>query len=260
MYRNRFNYVWRIVATGFCFTGFGLGGLLLAIVVIPLCVIIVRDKNKRQIRAQKILRASFQFFVWMLQAVGVITLEVTGKKYLESSEGRLIIANHPTLIDVVILVSLVPRAQCVIKHELWQNPFLRHIVQSMQYIRNDLPSEIFIEACRKAVNEGSTIIMFPEGRRARAGEILRFKRGFANIATILNSNIQPVTITCFPHMLAKNQPWYRVPSSPGHYTISAHPPLDIKPFLDYRSRAIGARKLVSFLEAYFARKLNHERA
>jgi hypothetical protein len=42
----------------------------------------------------------------------------------------MIIANHPSLIDVVFLIGLVRQANCVVKQSLWENPFTRGPVRA----------------------------------------------------------------------------------------------------------------------------------
>jgi len=53
--------------------------------------------------------------------------------------GQLIIANHPTLVDIVFLISRVKQANCIVKQKLWHNPFMRGPILNAGYISNGDP-------------------------------------------------------------------------------------------------------------------------
>jgi 1-acyl-sn-glycerol-3-phosphate acyltransferase len=248
-----------LVWTAFAFAALGLGGFVLAMTVIPLATLFVRDQRTRNRRAQFIVRQSFRIYISMLRLLGVLKLEVTGGEKLSTCRGKLIIANHPTLIDIVLLMALLPDAACVVKYQLFRNPLLRPLVQAAGYIRNDHEPEMLIEKCRDALATGSNLIIFPEGTRSVPGKPLHFHRGFAHIATTAGVNLQPVTITCEPITLVKGEPYYKIPDSPPRFRIEVADEIDTKHFLDLpsESRARGARRLVSYLEADFCSRLNH---
>ena len=159
------NYVWRLVGTGFAFAAFFGGGLLLALTVFPLIALIKRDTIDRVRATQAVIHRVFQFFVSMLEFLGIIRVDVRGVATLQGGSGRLIIANHPTLLDVVILMSLIPHAQCIVKAELWRNRYLGGVMRWAGYIRNDLEPEALLDACKVAMAEGKDLIIFPEGTR-----------------------------------------------------------------------------------------------
>jgi 1-acyl-sn-glycerol-3-phosphate acyltransferase len=254
---DKIYYIWRLIGTGLAFAAFGLGGAVLALTLIPLATLGTSDPRRRALRAQAIIRASLQFYVLILRALGVIRVDVQGTETLAACRGVLVVANHPTLLDVVLIMALVPRACCVVKHQLWENPFLRPVVAATGYIRNDLPPEIFLDQCRSALASGNNLIIFPEGTRSIPGARLHFQRGFAHIATLLAADLQPITITCEPITLVKGEPWYRVPPRPGHWRVEAANRIEIRPFLECAARPLAARRLVSHLESYYNGKLKH---
>ncbi len=253
-------YFWRLLWTAFAFAVLGVGGFVLAVTVIPMVTLFVRDQRIRSRRAQLIIRKSFRVYVAMLRALGVLQLEVMGGEKLSACRGKLIIANHPTLIDIVFLMALLPDATCVVKSDLFRNPLLRSLVRSAGYIRNDYAPEVLIEKCRETLATGSNLIMFPEGTRSVPGKPLHFQRGFAHIATLTGVKLQPVIITCEPITLVKGEPYYKIPDSPPHFRIEVADEIDTEPFLGFsvESRARGARKLVSYMESDFGSRLNHD--
>ena len=241
------------------FATLGVGGFLLAMTVIQIVTLFVSDPRIRHRRAQLIIRESFRIYIAMLRTLGVLKLEVVGGEKLSACRGRLIVANHPTLIDIVLLLALLPDATCVVKAQLFRNPLLRALVESAGYISNDHEPEELMELCRKTLESGNNLVMFPEGTRSVPGKPLHFQRGFAHIATLTGANLQPVTITCEPITLVKGEPYYKIPDSPPRFRIEVADEIDTKRFLDLasESRARGARKLVSYLEADYGRRLNH---
>jgi 1-acyl-sn-glycerol-3-phosphate acyltransferase len=254
---SRVNYLWRLAATGLAFVVMGVGGIVLALGIVPLATLATRDRRIRARRAQRIIRDSFRLYLLMLRGLGVIRLEVVGAENLATCQGHLIVANHPTLLDVVLIMALVPNAQCVVKHQLWRNPFLGPIVRTAGYIRNDGNAETFIGACRGALAAGGNLIIFPEGTRSVPGQRLRFQRGFAHIATLTGANLQLIAITCRPITLVKGQPWYIIPDHPPTFRVEIDQRLEMTPFLAAGARALGVRKLVSHLESYYGGKLKH---
>jgi 1-acyl-sn-glycerol-3-phosphate acyltransferase len=251
------NYIWRLGATGLAFAALGLGGFFLAWTVIPAATCMTADTRARARRAQGIIRASFRIYVGALRLLGVIRLEVEGADHLARARGALIVANHPTLLDIVLIMALVPRAQCVVKHQLWKHPLLRPVVTATGYIRNDHEAELFIAKCREALAAGENLIIFPEGTRSVPGRPLRFQRGFAHIATLLGVNRRPITITCKPITLVKGRPWYEIPARAPLFRVVVDQSIEVDRFLEHGPRALAARKLVSHLEAYYHGKLSH---
>ncbi|MEX5669565.1 lysophospholipid acyltransferase family protein, partial [Pseudomonas neuropathica] len=74
--------------------------------------------------------------------------------------GQMIIANHPSLIDVVFLIGLVRHANCVVKQSLWENPFTRDPLRRTEYISNDGSMDM-LDAAADALKSGQTLIIFP---------------------------------------------------------------------------------------------------
>jgi 1-acyl-sn-glycerol-3-phosphate acyltransferase len=252
-------YLWRLLWTAFAFAALGVGGFVLAMTVIPAVTLFIRDRQTRHRRAQHIVRSSFHLYIAMLRMLGVLKLEVVGGEKLSACHGKLIVANHPTLIDIVFLMALLPDATCVVKSELFRNPLLSPLVQAAGYISNDHDPEVLIELCRETLATGNNLIIFPEGTRSVPGKPLHFQRGFAHIATMTGVKLQPITITCEPITLVKGEPYYKIPDSQPRFRIEVANEIDTKEFLSFSadSRARAARKLVSYLESDYGRRLNH---
>src|SRR5450830_631977 len=130
---SRLSLYWRVLATGLSFVVFGVGGLLLRIVVFPLLNLMVRQPERRIAAARRVIRLAFRAYVDLMRALGVLRYEIHGLEKLERG-GLLILANHPTLIDTVFLMAFVKNADCSVKGALWNNAFTRGPVRAAGYI------------------------------------------------------------------------------------------------------------------------------
>ncbi|CAI3150360.1 hypothetical protein MWMV7_MWMV7_02625 [Acinetobacter calcoaceticus] len=232
--KQKSNYCWRVAATGFSFASFGLGGMAIATVIAPVLNATTSDSEKRQQRAQNVIKYSFKGFTEMMVKLGIMTYSVEGLEKLQNSRQELVIANHPSLIDVVVLIGMMQQANCVVKQSLWSNPFIKGPVQSAGYILN-AGSQQFVEDCvmRLKENNAASLLIFPEGTRTEKGMTLNeFQRGAANIAIRANVPIRPVIITCTPSTLTKNEKWYHVPSQPFHIEVKVLDAVQVSDLLD----------------------------
>ena len=255
--KQQLDYYWRVFATGLCFSVFGLGGVVIGGVVLPGLLLLHRNPHTRQAKAQQLIHRSFAGFVEMMRRVGIMTYEIHGLEKLATSRGEIIVANHPTLVDVVMLISMMSRADCIVKKALWQNPFTRGPVQAAGYILND-DSNRLVDACVQRLQAGdASLIIFPEGTRTVKDQRLNeFQRGAANIAVRSGASFRPVIIRCQPSTLSKNEKWYQVPSRPFHVTIDVREPLPITAIVqESTSSSMAARRVNELLYRYFDEEL-----
>lgn len=245
------SYVWRVIVTGLCFAVFGVGALVLGLLVFPPLLLVVRDEASRRRRVRAIVHHSFWSFFRFMHRMGGFTFEIVGRERL-GRPGQLIIANHPTLIDVVMIIGLTP-AGCVVKEALFRNPFVRRVVQAAGYISNDSTGAM-IERAAAALRGGDTLVMFPEGTRTRPGEPLAFHRGAASVALQAATVLTPVYITSDPVFLPKHRPWYRVPPTRPHLVLRVGEDLDLAPYRGLPPPR-ASRLLNDWLQEHYTRAL-----
>jgi len=259
--KQKANYLWRVGATGFSFASFGMGGVIIGGLVAPLVNLSTRNPELRQQRTQKVIKHSFKGFTEMMVKLGIMTYEIEGLEKLQHSRQELVIANHPTLVDVVVLIGLMEQANCVVKQALWSNPFTRGPVQSAGYILN-AGSKQFIQDCvaKLKTDQAASLLIFPEGTRTAKGELLNeFQRGAANIAIRANVPIRPVLITCTPSTLTKNEKWYHIPSRPFHIHVKVLDAIQVDDLLDDASVSPkNVRHLNHQLHQFFNQELSEK--
>ena len=253
----RLDFYWRLIGTGAAFAFIFFGGGVLAVTLLPALALL---PGHRRERAQLVIHRTFRSYITALRLLGIISLRMEGLDKLRGASGRLVVANHPTLLDVVLLMSVIPNAQCIVKYQLWNHRFLGPLMRAAGYIRNDLPAEKMIAACKDALDRGNCLIVFAEGTRSVPGQPIRLRRGFANLAILTGAPIQPVTIACSPPTLIKGEKWWSIPPRRPLFTLTIRDCLDTDIYMRYQYRSLAARKLVKVLDALFTEGTMNGRA
>lgn len=260
-WRDKLNYGWRLLATGFSFASFSVGGLALTLLVFPLLFLLPTKNGARRRAARRVISQSFAFFIGMMRRLGIMTIQVSGVERLRELKGALVLANHPTLIDVVAILSYMPHADCVVKSALWNSPFLGGVVRAAGYISND-DSEGLMHDCAASLSGGDSLVIFPEGTRTVPGQPLKLQRGAAHIALLSRAPIVPVVLSCTPSTLSKDKRWYQIPDQPFHITLDMREPLALEDLIGEEAASpLAARRLTQALQQYFTLELQqHELA
>lgn len=261
----------RIVTTGFCFALFGLGGLLILCSVLPILRLPLPGEfgQRRQRYARQIIHYSFRLFVQIMVLLGTISVEVRNAERLERN-GLLVVANHPSLIDVVLLIALLNRPNCVIKASLWNNVFTRGPVRSAGFLVNKDGPQL-IEDCIRSVRSGDNLVIFPEGTRSIEfnGTLNPIKRGAINIALRGTLAITPVVITLSEPMLGKGQGWRCAPRKRPHFVLCVEEDILVDRYVVQNDGdttqgtaqnvpTLAARALAADLNTFFTRKIRQQ--
>ena len=209
---NSVRAVVRSIGTIGVFTLFGIGALAITPIVLVL---------RRPDRCHPVIRTLWRLVTRILTLTRLLRIEDGGLKPIS---GSVIVANHPSLIDVVLLTSLVPRTLYVAKHALLGNPFLSMIVR-----HTALPDDALLpEVAAPYLKAGWNVLIFPEGTRSPRPDALgEFRRGAAQLALRTGSDVACVSLRMSRAILGKRQkPW-----DMGHerveYSFSAAPPLHV---------------------------------
>jgi 1-acyl-sn-glycerol-3-phosphate acyltransferase len=255
---QKFNYLQRLFGTAFGFALFGGGGFLLCLTVFPFVMLVSRDHVQRIRRVRLIIRYLFKAFLNILEFLGVLEIKTQHLESIQDLKGCLIICNHPSLLDVVIIMSRVKNIQCVVKNEIWKNPFIGGIVRAAGYIRNDIDPEIFLKESQTQLKQGENIIIFPEGTRTTPGKPMELRRGLGNLALAASTDIQALIIQCDPITLTKGEKWYRIPPKKIIFQLQAGRYFPIENYQTDAPRSIRVRALMRDIQHYYNRNLGYE--
>lgn len=233
-------FYWRFVGTAISFAVFGICAFILSVILLPLLRMLPAARCQRLSRI--VVQRGMRAFVGVMHRIGVLTYDFQGAARLgrPGQPGQLIVANHPTLIDVVFLIAFAPQANCVVKHAMFRNPLTRSVVVAAGYISNDLTADM-IEGAAAALHRGECLIMFPEGTRTGVGQPLTFHRGAANVAIRAAASVTPVYIRCEPITLTKAEPWYRIPPRRPHFTLAVGEDFELGAARGIKSIPIASR-------------------
>lgn len=250
------NYYWRVVTTGFCFALFGFGGVVLTLLFFPLQKLCIRNVEARQKQGRKVVHYAFKFFVFVMNTLGVIGFTVKDKAKFANLQGQLVLANHPSLIDVVVMISVIPNADCVVKAHLFKNPFMRGVITNTGYISNADPQGLLAD-CERSLAQGNNLIIFPEGTRTKPNEPLLFKRGAANIALRCSAPVVGALITMEPSTLTKGTPWYQVAPTKAQFCLQmATEQPNTWHSDENHSLTSQVREFTRYLQTYFTKELH----
>lgn len=190
----------RILRSLFVIIGFGIFGLnafFLNVLVFPFI------KNNKEL-CSDIIHNLWKFLINLLALIRIIKLDI---KRLDKIENKVIAATHPSFIDIVILMALIPRSTCFVKKELAQNPILNNIINSI-FITNEVEIDELQTQSKSMLERGFNVIIFPSGIRHRKNEYPKIKKGASLIALSSGKNIVPIRIFSDKDFLFINQPFY----------------------------------------------------
>ncbi|MEZ9353836.1 lysophospholipid acyltransferase family protein [Vibrio splendidus] len=245
---SKLDQYWRVFATGFCFTTFGLGGLVLSFIILPSIAITTPKTIERELKVQRLIRFSFNAFCQIMKFTGAIDYRIDGAELLREDRNCIIVANHPSLIDYVLIASQLPQCDCLVKAAIWENPFMKRIVKAAGYIPNQAPDDL-LERCEERFSRGNVLLVFPEGTRTTPGIEPSLQRGAAQIATRTQTDLRVIHITVSPTFLTKEKKWYQVPATKPFFHIAVKGKIEVAPFIDNANNLTSA-----------ARRLNHHLA
>ena len=155
-------YRYRFDAYGDTFPAFFFGCILLRLLIIVLYPIPVRKSSKQHL----VLQTDTDY----LQGNPAGSYLRLKKEHINKTNERfdrpaIIIANHQSFIDILVLLSLSSKIVMVTNHWVWHSPFLRAIIRYADFYYIGEGYEQYVERMRKKVQEGYSIAIFPEGTR-----------------------------------------------------------------------------------------------
>ncbi len=248
----------RIFATGLSFIIFGLCGFLACLFLFPAISLLNRAPEKRQRVARSTNSRMFKLFLSVLKNLGVFTIDAKALNQLKNLKSSIIICNHPTLIDVVIIMAYLKGIQCVVKKALWNNLFLGVAVRSARYIPNDIEPDLFLDIVKKHLENGENILIFPEGTRTEPNQPIKLQRSVGNLALFTNANIQSIFINCSPVTLTKGDKWYNIPDKAAVFQVEIGPLFKVSDYQGDKPRSIRVRQLTADMQKYYNERLGYE--
>ncbi|MBL6987112.1 MAG: 1-acyl-sn-glycerol-3-phosphate acyltransferase [Methylobacter sp.] len=165
---------------------------------------------------------------WITKVACGLTYEVEGLENVDPQHPAIIMSNHQSAWETLALRYILPPHSVVIKRELlyfpiwgWSLLTLKSIVINRKNQRASLRS--LLEQGTKYLNEGLSVLVFPEGTRAGAREVLKFNIGGAMLAQKTGFPIVPVA-----HNAGDFWPRYSFFKYPGVIKVKIGPVIETK--------------------------------
>jgi 1-acyl-sn-glycerol-3-phosphate acyltransferase len=165
--RRSGNPLWRLYEVVAMCIGLGLLALL-CLHSIPLFALlyVVLPRRWHKPVSRRLIRLGFSVYLAVLRGICQVRLDAEELAELRQDESLIVIANHPSLLDAVILLGSLPNATCVLKASLLNNPLFGVGARMAGYVSNAEPRQMIADSCRE-LQDGAHFILFPEGGRTR---------------------------------------------------------------------------------------------
>jgi len=212
-------------------------------------------REAAELAAQRCLHRTAGLYLRILDAAGILRLRLIDVAPLRQHGPHLVVANHPSLIDFVVLCSLLPQADCIVNPARARNPVLRGMIRAAGYVRSDA-GPMLVRECTERLARGRSLVVFPEGTRSPRGALAPFQRGAAHIALRVRCELLPVVIRCDPPALWKHWKWYDLPDRGIDVTVQLREPIPSRPIEESGvSLPIAARRLTAELRESISKGL-----
>ena len=207
----------RSVLVLFCFGIFGAGACIINFLLFPSAKIFIKKEKLNDFYSETIHKV-WRFFTNFLIFTGVMKLNIKDRKEIEQIKNKIIVSTHPSFIDVVILIGLIPRTTCIAKEALARNPIMKNILNTI-FITNEANLEEFQKQTKELLDEGFNVIIFPSGIRHRKNEFPKIKKGAALIALNAKRNIVPLKLYTDFDFLFIHQPVWQAGEKPVVFSL-----------------------------------------
>ncbi|MGV0999592.1 MAG: lysophospholipid acyltransferase family protein [Fluviibacter sp.] len=230
--------------------GFAMLGLLCAFwMPFAFGLNLVLPVRQRHLIGRLAINIGLKFYVLFLQAFCGCRFNISAtSNELERSSGVLI-ANHPSLLDALILLSIVPNIVCVMKSSLLDNPLFGASARLAGFIRNSDPFAMIAHG-KEVLGEGANLLLFPEGTRSVDDrKVSPFNSSVAILSWKLDLPIRTFLITYDQSYLGKSHRFPTIPKLP--MKVSVRVGKVFAPSNDYTAKT-------KELESYFNGELHEE--
>lgn len=220
----------------------GLGTLaLLCLSWSPIALLLHHTLPRRwgQPLGRRVATLTFRFYLGVLRVACGCRFDLDALDELAARGPAIIVANHPSLLDALLLISHLPNAVCIMKAGLMDNPMFGAGARLAGYIRNDSLLHVILH-CRSALREGAHVIVFPEGTRTTEAPMNRIPVSIGLLAVRAQMPVQTVLLDFSSPYLGKAWPLWRRPELPLHVRARLgrrfEPPRDAQAFTDELQR------------------------
>ena len=155
----------------------------------------------------------FKLFLRGCSAFGLMHLDLQALDKLSTEKGIIIAPNHPSMIDVFLVLSRIKNASCLMKASLWNNVLLGSGARLAGYVNNNSVTKMVRDSIYE-LQCGSNLLIFPEGTRTVNVPVNRLMAGIGLISAKAQAPVQTVLLQTDSPYLSKHWPIWKVPPFP----------------------------------------------
>lgn len=249
--------LWRQARAGSGFVMFGAACVVVARIAGPLLKRRARSAEEGEIAVQWAVHRGLALTAACFRFARALTMDSRGLAGLEGIGPCVLVANHPTLIDIVLLGAHLPQMDCVVNAG-WtmQSRFMAPAIALAGYVKNDA-GQAAVDDCAARIRRGRKLLIFPEGTRSPKDGLGKFQRGAAHIALASGAPMVAVAIHCTPRVFGSGTLWHQVPDRTPHYELRIAGRLDPADYLSGgASLPIAARRMTEDLRKILLQELH----
>lgn len=193
-----------LLVTVWFFGLFVVGCLLMMGIALLLILLPVKRWKKKQLFS-RIMMYMLRIF---LKAAWIARRENVNSENETFEKPAVIIANHQSFVDILVMLSLAPKLVMVTNRWVWHSPVFGKIVQYADFVQTEDGYEKVLHHLRDKVAQGYSVVVFPEGTRSADCQVHRFHKGAFYLAEKLQLDILPVVLYGTGMIISKRQPFY----------------------------------------------------
>lgn len=220
----------RGLAVAVCILFFWSGAFALSWLVVPYVFLAERDPLLRRRRMQRVVAWAWRWFHRQLDRATLYRVAYEGLAAHDGERPAILVANHPSLLDVTSIISRMPSTCCVVKSSLMNSPLVGQLLRSLGHVSAGdgslMSGAAVLDAVQERLREGFPVLVFPEGTRSPQGGMHRFRRGAFEIAQRAGVPVIPLFLRCDPPALGKSTPVWRHPRRCPTLTVHVDGPVD----------------------------------
>ena len=196
----------------------GLGLMSLAWNGVALLLLPLLGRERGRWFGRAVISRGYAFFWHAARLSGLLRMDARELDAIADDRGLIVVANHPSMLDAVMLVARLPRSACVMKASLARSPFLGAGARLARYIRNDSTYGM-VRLAVEDLRRGGQLVLFPEGTRTTQWPLNPFHSALGLIAKRAQVPVQAVFIDTDSPYLGKGWALWRLPPLPIVFNV-----------------------------------------
>jgi 1-acyl-sn-glycerol-3-phosphate acyltransferase len=186
--------------------------------------IVIRTSCMETSKAQTLVRRTIhngaRLLFYTLERLSLVHVSEGERGALRPHIDRpsVVVANHPSLLDALLILSMVPNGVCIMKRALRSVPVISGFARRAGYIPYSEAPEL-IQAATAELKRGGVVIIFPEGTRSPCGGCGSLQRGAVRVALEADVPLEVFGLRMQPVVLGRGLPWWRPPRAPILYQV-----------------------------------------